>query len=269
LGHKSITSKETSVSVQLTWLGAAGFKVETLAGAVIVINPFLSRPESATPVQSLQLTDLLPVDEILLTESGFVYAMDTPAVINNTGAIAHAPPAVCQHLLKIGVSQNNIEPIKPHKNKTVARLHWQAWSVHNIGHNSQLPHSAANSPLNKLIAAWPASQTVNYTFQTEGLTMIYAGNTHWIDPELEGLQPDIALLPVDPSAIAKTAQLAVMLKPTVIIPHHWDNYYPPLTRTINVDELKNTLRSEITTSTIFWPALGQSFNSAELSQASR
>ena len=250
--------------MQLTWLGAAGFKLETMAGAVIAINPFLSRPASATPVLSLQLTDLLPVDEILLTESSFVHAMDTPALIKNTGAIVHAPPAVCQHLLAAGVSQNNIEPIKPYRNKTVARLNWQAWSVHDISNNFQLPDSAANSPLNNLITAWPTSQTVNYTLQTEGLTMFYSGNTHWLDPDLEGLQPDIALLPVTPSAIDKITQLAAMLRATVIIPHYWDNYYPPLTRAVNIDELKNTLQTEITISTIFWPTPGRPFNIAEL-----
>jgi len=250
--------------VQLTWLGAAGFKIETHAGAVIVINPFLSRPQNATPAIPTQLTDLLPVDEILLTESGFVHAMDTPTLIKNTGAIVHAPPEVCRHLLESGVSKNNIEPVKSHKNKTVARLHWQAWSIHDIGNNLKLPNSAANSPLQKLIDAWPASQTVNYTFQTEGLTMIYASNTTWIDPHLEGLQPDIALLPVDPSTLDKTAQLAAMLNPTVIIPHHWDNYYPPITKAVNVDELKNKLKTKITTGTIFWPAPGQAFNFAEL-----
>ena len=250
--------------MQLTWLGAAGFKIETLAGAVVVINPFLSRPKSATPVLSLQLASLLPVDEILLTESRFVHAMDTPALVKNTGAIAHAPPAVCQHLLKTGVSPNNIEPITPHKTKTVARLHWQAWSVHALGNNFKLSDSGDNSSLEQLLAAWPASQTISYTLQTEGLTMMYAGNADWIDPELNGLQPDIALLPVDPAAIAKTAHLAAKLKPAVIIPHQWDNYYPPLTRAVNVDELKNALQTEITLGSIFWPEPGQAFNIAEL-----
>lgn len=253
-----------SITVQLTWLGAAGFKIETLAGAVIVINPFLSRPQNASPLITTQLADLLPVDEILLTESGFVHAMDTPALIKNTGAIAHAPPVVCRHLLETGVSKNNIEPVKPHQNKTVARLHWQAWSIHDIGDNLKLPDSAANSPLQELIAAWPASQTVNYTFQTEGVTMIYAGTTAWIDPNLEGLQPDVALLPVDPATIDKTAQLAAMLNPIVIIPHYWDNYYPPLTQAVNADEFKNMLKTKITTRTIFWPTPGQAFNIAEL-----
>jgi L-ascorbate metabolism protein UlaG (beta-lactamase superfamily) len=248
--------------VQLTWLGAAGFKIKTLAGAVIVINPFLSRPKNATPVLPLQLTDLLPVDEILLTESRFVHAMDTPTLINNTGAIAHAPPQVCQHLLESGVPENNIEQIKPHKTKTVARLHWQAWSVNDIRNNFKL-HDA-DSSLNQLIAAWPASQTVNYTFETEGLTIIYAGNTDWIDPELEGLQPDIALLPIDPATANKTAQLAAMLKSTLIIPHHWDNYYPPLTHAVDANTLKDKLQTAITISTVFWPTPGEAFNLDEL-----
>ena len=99
--------------------------------------------------------------------------------------------------------------------------------------------------------------------------MIYASNTDCMDSELEGLQPDIALLPVNPSAVDKTVRLIEMLKPTVIIPHHWDNYYPPLTHAIHVDELKTTLQTEVTTGTIFWPIPGQAYNIAELLPASR
>jgi L-ascorbate metabolism protein UlaG (beta-lactamase superfamily) len=250
--------------LQLTWLGAAGFKIETQVGAVIVINPFISQPTSATPAHSLQLTDLSPVDEILLTESRFVYAMDTPALVKTTGAIAHAPPAVCRHLLEVGVSPNNIEPVKPHKNKTVARLNWQAWSVKEISNNFKLPEPVGASPLYELTTAWLATETVNYTFQTEGLTMVYAGSADWIDPELEGLQPDIALLPVDTAVIDKIVQWVAMLHPTVIIPHCWDNYFPPLTQAVNIEELKNRLQAEISAGSIFWPTPGQTFNISEL-----
>jgi hypothetical protein len=37
-----------------------------------------------------------------------------------------------------------------------------------------------------------------------------------------------------------------------------------LTQTINTDELKTALETEITTGTIFWPTLGRAFNIAEL-----
>jgi L-ascorbate metabolism protein UlaG (beta-lactamase superfamily) len=252
--------------VQFTWLGAAGFKLETQAGAIILINPFLSRPHQATPALLLQLAELTPVDEILLSDSRFDYAMDTPALVKQTGAIVHASSQVCQHLTTNGVPAHNLQPVSPHVTKTIARLRWQAWPVDNQQANKKRSGPPANSEPGHLATLWPASQMVNYTLQAGGLTIVHISNTNWIDPEIKGLQPDIALLPVTPSAITNTIPLVVALKPAVIIPHQWDNYYPPFTQGIDSHQLKDALQTKITTGKIFLPTLGQPFDVADLLQ---
>ncbi len=250
--------------MRLTWLGAAGFKIETQAGAIILINPFLSRPKTATPSLYTEVSNLFPVDEILLSSGRFYHAMDTPAIVKQTGAIVHAPQQVCRHLARLDVSLNNLQVIVPHKTKTIARLSWQAWAVHRLDNHQEEPSTALDAGIAQLARQWPAQEMVHYTFQNEGLSVIYIGSTAWIDPEILNLQPDIALLPVNQKDIDKTIQLVTMLKPSVIIPHQWDNFYPPLTSSLDTGNLDQSIKTQLADATICWPSLGRPLKTNEL-----
>ena len=35
----------------------------------------------------------------------------------------------------------------------------------------------------------------------------------------------------------KTGKMAKILKPKILIPHHWDNFLPPISRTENLEPL--------------------------------
>jgi L-ascorbate metabolism protein UlaG (beta-lactamase superfamily) len=264
------TQQQRTDILQLTWLGAAGFRIDTREGAVILIDPFLSRPEGASPTLSIQLVDLSPVDEILLTHGCFDHAMDTPALVKHTGAIVHAPESVCQQLAKMGVPANNRECIKLHKTKRVGRLDWQAlpaehsqaaacFSRSTPDHQQTVPH------LNHLERQWPPGETVAYFFQSSALSMIHLGNSAWVEATVAGLQPDIALLPLErPTDIAKMVQLISLLKPKVVIPHHWDNYYPPLSRMVDLNDFEAMLPVKVPGSRVCKPPLGERFRLADL-----
>ena len=110
----------------LTWLGAAGFRVDTAEGATLLIDPYLSRPENAVPPLPIQLADLTPIDEILLTNGRFDHSLDTPALTEQTGAIIHAPKPVCQRLAEIGVSSHSLTTVAANESKQIGSLVWQA-----------------------------------------------------------------------------------------------------------------------------------------------
>ncbi|MBN1993821.1 MAG: MBL fold metallo-hydrolase [Anaerolineae bacterium] len=258
--------------MQLTWLGAAGFKIDTNEGAVILIDPFLSRPAGATPRSSIHLTDLSPVDEILLTHGRFEHTMDTPALVAQTGAIVHAPGSVCGRLTEAGVPANNLECITLQRIKRVGTLGWQAWP----GRMSQadswpsLPafkgDQAVLAQINHLERQWPAGETVIYFFQVNHLSLIHFGSAGWVEAAIKDLRPDIALLPVEgiPDKKSDVVRLISLLKPRVVIPHHWDNYYPPLTKTVDLGQLETILRTLLAPIKVYQPTLGRRFSLARL-----
>ena len=88
----------------------------------------------------------------------------------------------------------------------------------------------------------------------------------WIDSEISQLQPDIALLPVEskPDTGAAAVRLASLLKPKVVIPHHWDDYYPFLSRPIDLKQFEAALQIVAPEMKVYIPTIGQSFNPADL-----
>lgn len=258
--------------MQLTWLGAAGFRVETNEGAVFLIDPFLSRPRAATPSFTIRAEDLRPLDEIFLTHGRFDHAMDTPALVKQTGAIVHAPTAVCHHLAHLGVSINSLQPITFNKVKQIGTLRWEA----RPGWFSQIDSSPSLKALvrgqnifthiRNLDQAWPLGEITIYLFYEDGLSLIYFGSAGWVETTLEGVQPDIALLPLErpPTPVDNIVHLMHLLKPKVLVPHHWDNYYPPLTDPIDLQTFETISQNLALPPKIHWPVIGHNFRPADL-----
>lgn len=258
--------------MQLTWLGTAGFKVDTREGATILIDPFLSRPEGATPLLPIQLTDLAPIDEIFLTNGRFDHAMDTPALVEQTGAIVHAPELVCDRLAELGVPVNCLQCVSRNQKQHVGSLTWQALAgrfsqvdsspvLHALIRNtSALPHISA------LDRQWPLGTMVTYLFQIDSLSLIHFGSAGWIDSEIDNLQPDIALLPVEsnPGKNDNVAQLAARLKSKLVIPHHWDNYYPSFSETVDLTGFEAVIQTWTPHTRVYKPEIGKQINLTSL-----
>lgn len=255
-------------NLQLTWLGAAGFKVDTGEGATLLINPYLSRPALAYPFLPIQLADLAPVDEIFLTDGRFDHALDTPALARQTGAIVHAVEPVCQRLIGQGVSAQNLENVIPQTPKRVGSLSWQAFSsrtnqtaslpaVRQLIRNLQMP-----AHLGDLVRAWPPSEEVAYAFKIDGLSIVHFSSADWGQAEVSNLRPDLALLPVEhnPDTSAASARLAARLQPKVVIPHHWDNYFPPLSELSDLTKFETTLNTLAPQVRVYKPVIGRSFD---------
>ena len=257
----------------LTWLGAAGFKLETGEGAVILIDPFLSRPVEATPLSPIQLTDLTVVDEILLTDGRFDHVMDTPALVKQTGAIVHAPGPVCGRLAEAGIPAHNLECVNLGQTKRVGSLSWQAIAIQmNRADTSAIRRAlwgnrATLALVSALSQQWPTGERVGYIFQADGLSLLHVGSAGKVIIEVEGLQqPDIALLPVETAATTgdDVIRLTLQLEPKVVIPHHWDDYYPPLSETVGLDAFETALQAKTPSTRVHRPVVGQRIKVNEL-----
>jgi L-ascorbate metabolism protein UlaG (beta-lactamase superfamily) len=258
--------------LELTWLGAAGFKLDTSEGATLLIDPFLSRSLQAKPPLPIQLTDLYPVDEILLTNGRFDHAMDAPTLTAQTGAIVHAPESICLRLAERGVSKHSLQSLTLHKEKRLGSLVWRAMpSLVNQLDSSPVLRALTHSPdivslAQSLDREWPLDEIVSYYLRADGLSLVHFGSAGWLEPEIRRLRPDVALLPVEchPDTNADVVRLAAQLTPKLVIPHHWDDYYPPLSRMNRVKEFEAAVKIVAPGVKVFVPAIGQKYNVADL-----
>jgi L-ascorbate metabolism protein UlaG (beta-lactamase superfamily) len=108
--------------VQVQWLGQAAFKLTSVAGKVIVIDPWLtSNPKTPEAYQKLEA--LGKVDLILVTHGHFDHFADVPALARLNNAPVWGPAGLAQSMQLLGIlpvaqanrmnKSGSIKPIGP------------------------------------------------------------------------------------------------------------------------------------------------------------
>jgi L-ascorbate metabolism protein UlaG (beta-lactamase superfamily) len=93
--------------IKVQWLGQAAFKITTIAGKVIVIDPWL-KTNPKTPEAFKNLEALGKVDMVLVTHGHFDHVADAPAIANMHSAPLWAPAGLAQSLAMLGVLPANL-----------------------------------------------------------------------------------------------------------------------------------------------------------------
>ena len=88
--------------VQVQWLGQAAFKITTVAGKVIVIDPYLTA-NPKTPEAYRKLEALGKVDLILVTHGHADHFLDAPALAKLNNAPVWAPAGLSQSMQTLGI----------------------------------------------------------------------------------------------------------------------------------------------------------------------
>ena len=84
------------------WLGQSAFKITTVAGKVIVIDPYLTA-NPKTPEQYKKLEALGKVDLILVTHGHLDHFLDAPALSKMNNAPVWAPAGLSQSMQTLGI----------------------------------------------------------------------------------------------------------------------------------------------------------------------
>jgi len=96
------TSAADDAKIKVQWLGQAAFKITTLAGKVIVIDPYLTA-NPKTPEQYKKLDALGKVDLILVTHGHLDHFLDAPALAKLNSAPVWAPAGLSQSMQTLGI----------------------------------------------------------------------------------------------------------------------------------------------------------------------
>jgi len=91
-----------SGKVTVQWLGQAAFKITTVTGKVIVIDPYLTA-NPKTPAAFKKLDALGKVDLILVTHGHTDHVLDAPALARMNNAPLWAPAGLAQSMQTLGI----------------------------------------------------------------------------------------------------------------------------------------------------------------------
>ena len=234
--------------MKLTWFGTAGFQIET-DQHTILIDPYFTRNPQARPKQSLQAADIHQADSIFISHGHFDHIYDVPEIATRTKARVYCGKEIEKTLAKKGLSPNQIQTVASDGQQfDCDGIGAQAFfSKHVVFDKWLLVRSLAriNFRIRRylpLVKEYPEGQVLSWRFTIDGKIIHHFGSAGSSLEELErlGQNPtDILLVPMQGHTfITRIAHRYVnLLQPKMVIPHHQDDFFPPVSMLVTTDQL--------------------------------
>jgi L-ascorbate metabolism protein UlaG (beta-lactamase superfamily) len=234
-------------AVRLSWLGTAGFIVETRE-TTLLIDPFLTRPGLKGLVRRYVPDDLaiarhVPkrVDAILCGHSHYDHAADAPRIAKLTKAKLVGSASTCAWGRAEGVPEDKLVQVP------------QTGAIVNVGDvevrfvpskhgriffdRVPLPGEVTKTP--KLPARfwhYKMGGAFGLLLRAPGVTVYHNGSADLVDAALEGEHADVLIagLAGRKSTENYVARLVSALRPKLVIPTHHDAFFAPMERGLHL-----------------------------------
>jgi L-ascorbate metabolism protein UlaG (beta-lactamase superfamily) len=235
----------------VTWYGTAGFRIET-GGRVFLLDPYLSRNATARPVLPFGPEGVTGAREIFLSHGHFDHMADVPQIARQTGARVYCSAVAAQALRRQGVP--DAQPVVAREGDGFDFGVYRARCFHSTHVRFDFPlivrtffRSIPSIPakvwLLPRLRHWPQGQVLSWRFTLaagDGRVVQHLGSAGCTEDELARLAdlgpPDVLMFPLQGhTRICQIAARVVeRLKPRVVIPHHHDDFYPPLSQAVDI-----------------------------------
>ncbi|WP_425258084.1 metal-dependent hydrolase [Rubrivivax sp. RP6-9] len=212
--------------VKVQWLGQAAFKITTVAGKVIVIDPWL-QTNPKTPEAYRKLEALGKVDLVLVTHGHFDHMADAPALAKMHNAPLWAPAGLSQSLAILGVLPGN-QALRMNKSGTVTPLGPDVKvTLVKAEHSSELVWKNPATGRDEVhVGGEPGGFVIEFE---NGFKLWHMGDTGVFgDMKLiaDMYRPDLVLMPIGGGQFVMNPQHAAMvtkemIRPKAVIPMHY------------------------------------------------
>jgi L-ascorbate metabolism protein UlaG (beta-lactamase superfamily) len=212
--------------IDLLWTGQAGFRLTTLSGKVIVIDPWL-RTNPKTPPQYKKLEALGKVDLILVTHAHFDHVADAPDLAKMNNAPMYGPAGLGTTIANLEILPEALAP-RFGKGGTIAPFGPEGVKITAV-HAEHSSEFVWKNPATGKNDTHPGGEPVGYIIELEnGFKIYHMGDTGpFGDLKFIGehYKPDLILIPIGGHFVLTPKDAAYAtnewLKPKFAIPIHY------------------------------------------------
>ena len=247
--------------VRLKYLGTAGWEI-TDGRTVVLVDPYLSRLRRVTPNDTVDPADNRPLfddtaiaqsdtatidahiqraDLVLITHTHYDHALDAPYIASKTGATIIGTESTFHFARAQGVPADKLIVVRGGEDYAFEGLSVRVIpSLHGVLRRAPNLRPDPNAPLRPAIFPRDAKPpfrmgdllieggTLAYLIRLGGRQILAFGSMNYIEREIEGLRPDVALIGAMPERreiYQYTARLLRALgNPRMVLPTHWDRF---------------------------------------------
>lgn len=189
----SVAAHAEGVSVH--WYGQAAFKIVSPGGAVILIDPFISK-NPKTPADQKDLSKIGKVDLILVTHGHGDHVGDTFAIAKMTGAKVAMNADMGSTYQALGMLPKE-QLIRFNKSGSISPAEGIRVTMTRAEHSSSV---RATDPISGKTVVYPGGEPAGYVIKLEnGYKIYHAGDTGVFRDMIfinNYYAPDLALLPI-------------------------------------------------------------------------
>lgn len=251
---------DSATRVVLKYLGAAGWEISD-GTTVILIDPYLSRINGPAPPggssahavagdtrrkydwNDIATPDVAAIDAhiqradfVLVTHTHFDHVHDVPHIALKTKAAVVGTESTENVMRAYGVPEEQLLTVRGGEDyqfdafslKVIPSIHSPLDHKHYF--SSAVAPARLKAPLT-LEQIHPEGGTLAYLIRFHGHQILAFGGMNYIEREVEGLQPDVALIGAGASRREIYDYSGRLMRalhyPAVVIPTHWDNFLIP------------------------------------------
>ncbi len=228
--------------MRLRWLGCAGIQLES-GGSNILIDPYLTRNRRAFPQQELRAADFPQVQAVLVTHGHLDHLYDVPEIATVSKARVYASGQVCRLLANRGIDQRQLVPLEPGKIYREGAFSIEPVPSRHVSFDFPLIIGTMLRSLFQLpylvrlsTRFTGAGQVFGFLIEVEGRNIFHLGSAYLNREALGERIVHFFLVPVQgrTDICGLAAELVAEVRPRYVIPHHHDDFLPPISQLVDL-----------------------------------
>ncbi len=255
--------------MNLKWFGTATILMSE-EDTSILFDPFISMNEETGAYAH---EDAAGVKNIFITHGHFDHLVDVPQLVRGAGKTVHCCPTAAETLQREEVSPEQINSLAPGDRIEIGPFNIRVLKGEHINFdlkliattlfNRRLIRNRENAQtIARLNRNFPQGQVLVFEIEAKGKKILHMGSLNLDEEETYPEGVDVLTIPFQGRSDLNEYSLQFMekLQPKALYLHHFDDTFPPISRSVDLEEFRKIMEKRFPHIKVIVPAYRESIS---------